>query len=89
MLQPGRGPIRTGGALAIVKFGEQRPTVVASFDAAKNVVRQQLEAQAPRRAMTALIDKLATQTMISAASVWVPVTPVPLSMAADFFRVRA
>ncbi|MCA7970308.1 peptidyl-prolyl cis-trans isomerase [Burkholderia sp. AU39826] len=65
-LQPGAvaGPIRVGNAFAIVKLDEKRPTVVPTFDAAKNVLRQQLEAQARQRAMTALVDKLAEQATI-------------------------
>lgn len=65
-LQPGAvaGPIRVGNAFAIVKLDEKRATVVPTFDAAKNVLRQQLEAQAQQRAMTALVDKLAGQATI-------------------------
>ncbi|KWF17335.1 peptidylprolyl isomerase [Burkholderia pseudomultivorans] len=65
-LQPGAvgGPIRIGNALAIVKLDEKRPTVVPSFDAAKKVLRQQLEVEAQQRAMTALVDKLAAQATI-------------------------
>lgn len=65
-LQPGAvaGPIQIGNAFAIVRLDEKRPTVVPTFDAAKNVLRQQLEAQAQQRAMTALVDKLAAQATI-------------------------
>ncbi|KAG8150887.1 peptidylprolyl isomerase [Burkholderia catarinensis] len=65
-LQPGAvtGPIQLGNAFAFVKLDEKRPTVVPSFDAAKNVLRQQLEAQAQQRAMTALVEKLASQAAI-------------------------
>ncbi|MDF0503834.1 peptidyl-prolyl cis-trans isomerase [Burkholderia cenocepacia] len=65
-LQPGAvaGPIRVGNAFAIVKLDEKRATVVPTFEAAKNVLRQQLEAQAQQRAMTALVDKLAAQATI-------------------------
>ncbi|AOI89454.1 peptidylprolyl isomerase [Burkholderia pseudomultivorans] len=65
-LQPGAvaGPIRIGNALAIVKLDEKRPTVVPGFDAAKKVLRQQLEVEAQQRAMSALVDKLAAQATI-------------------------
>lgn len=65
-LQPGAvaGPIRIGNAFAIVKLDEKRATTVPTFDAAKSVLRQQLEAQAQQRAMTALVDKLAQQAVI-------------------------
>lgn len=65
-LQPGAvaGPIRIGNALAIVKLDEKRPTTVPTFDAAKKVLRQQLEVEAQQRAMAALVDKLAAQATI-------------------------
>ncbi|WP_241303084.1 peptidylprolyl isomerase [Burkholderia stabilis] len=58
------GPIQIGNAYAIVKLDEKRKTVVPSFDQAKGVLRQQLEAQAGDRAMAALVDKLAAQATI-------------------------
>ncbi|WP_175887864.1 peptidylprolyl isomerase [Burkholderia contaminans] len=65
-LQPGTisAPIRVGDAFAFVKLDEKRKTVVPTFDAAKNVLRQQLEAQADQRAMAALVEKLASQATI-------------------------
>ncbi|WP_230940098.1 hypothetical protein [Burkholderia pseudomultivorans] len=50
--------------MAIVKLDEKRPTTVPTFDAAKKVLRQQLEAEAQQRAMAALVDKLAAQATI-------------------------
>lgn len=58
------GPIQIGNAYAIVRLDEKRKTVVPSFDQAKGVLRQQLEAQAGDRAMAALVDKLAAQATI-------------------------
>ncbi|RQR29933.1 MULTISPECIES: peptidyl-prolyl cis-trans isomerase [unclassified Burkholderia] len=65
-LQPGAvsDPIRIGNAVAFVKLDQKRKTVVPTFDAAKNVLRQQLEAQADQRAMAALVEKLAAQATI-------------------------
>lgn len=65
-LQPGAiaGPIPLGGAFALVKLDEKRPTVVPTFDQAKTVLRQQLEAQARDQAAEALIQKLAAQATI-------------------------
>ncbi|WP_158062163.1 hypothetical protein [Burkholderia catarinensis] len=47
-----------------MKLDQKRPTVVPSFDASKNVPRQQLEAQADQRAMAALVEKLVSQATI-------------------------
>jgi peptidyl-prolyl cis-trans isomerase C len=65
-MKPGTvtGPFAVGKAYAIVKLDEKRPTVAPSFDAAKPVLRQQLEAQAQQRAMAALVEKLAAQATI-------------------------
>ncbi|PRF23185.1 peptidyl-prolyl cis-trans isomerase [Burkholderia multivorans] len=65
-LQPGAvaGPIRVGNAFAIVKLEEKRATAVPTFDAARGVLRQQLEAQAQQRAVAAVVDKLARQATI-------------------------
>ncbi|VWB13328.1 peptidyl-prolyl cis-trans isomerase [Burkholderia lata] len=65
-LQPGAvaAPIRIGDAFAFVKLDQKRKTVVPTFDASKNVLRQQLEAQADQRAMAALVEKLAAQATI-------------------------
>ncbi len=65
-LQPGAvaGPIQVGHAFAIVKVDQKRPTVVPSFDAAKGVLRQQLEAQAQQAALSSLVGKLAQQATI-------------------------
>ncbi len=65
-LQPGAisAPVRVGDAFAFVTLDEKRKTVVPTFDAAKNVLRQQLEAQADQRAMAALVEKLASQATI-------------------------
>jgi len=65
-LQPGAvaAPIRIGSAFAFVKLDQKRATVVPTFDAAKTVLRQQLEAQADQRAMAALVEKLASQATI-------------------------
>ncbi|KVL35509.1 peptidylprolyl isomerase [Burkholderia territorii] len=58
------GPIQVGNAYVIVKLDEKRKTVVPSFDQAKGVLRQQLDAQATERALGALVDKLASQAKI-------------------------
>ncbi|KWH12774.1 peptidylprolyl isomerase [Burkholderia territorii] len=58
------GPIQVGNAYVIVKLDEKRKTVVPSFDQAKGVLRQQLDAQATERALGALVDKLAAQAKI-------------------------
>ncbi|KVT76634.1 peptidylprolyl isomerase [Burkholderia territorii] len=58
------GPIQVGNAYVIVKLDEKRKTVVPSFDQAKGVLRQQLDAQASERALGALVDKLASEAKI-------------------------
>ncbi|WP_407971748.1 peptidylprolyl isomerase [Burkholderia pyrrocinia] len=58
------GPIQIGNAYAIVKLDEKRKPVVPSFDQAKAVLRQQLEAQSGERALAQLVDKLAAQATI-------------------------
>ncbi|HIC7210257.1 peptidylprolyl isomerase [Burkholderia stabilis] len=58
------GPIQLGDAFAIVRLDEKRKTVVPSFDQAKGVLRQQLDAQANDRALAALVDKLAAEAKI-------------------------
>ncbi|MBP0607574.1 MULTISPECIES: peptidylprolyl isomerase [Burkholderia] len=65
-LKPGAvaAPIRIGNAFAFVKLDQKRATVVPTFDAAKHVLRQQLEAQADQRAMAALVEKLTEQATI-------------------------
>ncbi|WP_321859756.1 peptidyl-prolyl cis-trans isomerase [Burkholderia cenocepacia] len=65
-LKPGAvaAPFQLGDAHVIVKLDEKRATTVPTFEAAKNVLRQQLEAQAQQRALTAVVDKLAQQATI-------------------------
>ncbi|MDR6499026.1 hypothetical protein J2785_002171 [Burkholderia ambifaria] len=65
-LQPGTvsAPIRVGNAFAIVKLDEKRPNVVPRFDAVRETLRQQLEAQAQQSALAALVEKLASQATI-------------------------
>lgn len=58
------GPVRIGDVYAIVKLDEKRKPVVPSFEQAKGVLRQQLEAQAGERALAQLVDKLAAQATI-------------------------
>ncbi|CAG9244280.1 Peptidylprolyl isomerase [Burkholderia diffusa] len=58
------GPIQVGNAFAIVKLDEKRKTVVPSFEQAKTVLRQQLDAQAGERALAQLVDRLAKQATI-------------------------
>lgn len=58
------GPIQIGNAYAIVKLDEKRKPVVPTFDQAKGVLRQQLDAQAGERALAQLVDKLAAQASI-------------------------
>lgn len=58
------GPVRIGDVYAIVKLDEKRKTAVPSFDQAKAVLRQQLDAQASERALAMLVDKLAAQAKI-------------------------
>ncbi|WP_105131990.1 peptidylprolyl isomerase [Burkholderia sp. BE12] len=64
--QPGAtvGPVQVGNAFVLAKLAEKRPTVVPTFDQAKTVLRQQMEAQATSQAMNALVDKLAAQATI-------------------------
>ncbi|KVL18824.1 peptidylprolyl isomerase [Burkholderia sp. MSMB1826] len=58
------GPIQVGNAYVIVKLDEKRKTVVPTFEQAKGVLRQQLDAQATERALGTLVDKLASQAKI-------------------------
>ncbi|MDN7425915.1 MULTISPECIES: hypothetical protein [unclassified Burkholderia] len=57
-------PFQLGNAHVIVKLDEKRVTTVPTFEAAKNVLRQQLEAHAQQRALGVVVDKLAQQATI-------------------------
>ncbi|PRE16160.1 peptidylprolyl isomerase [Burkholderia multivorans] len=64
--QPGAiaGPVQVGHAFMIVKLAEKRQTIVPTFEQAKGVLRQQLEARAKEQAVNALVDKLAARATI-------------------------
>lgn len=57
-------PIQIGNAYVIVKLDEKRKPVVPTFDQAKGVLRQQLDAKSNERALAQLVDKLAAQATI-------------------------
>ncbi|MBU9374304.1 peptidyl-prolyl cis-trans isomerase [Burkholderia multivorans] len=64
--QPGAiaGPVQVGQAFMIVKLAEKRPTIVPTFEQAKGVLRQQLEARAKEQAVNALVEQLASRATI-------------------------